>query len=378
MSKEKEQEKLFSEGVDRLLSGQEGQSNVGMGQDVNSALDFAKKMTVLRITPSPQFSAHLKAKLLRDLNLKEAGSQKEEKRDWFSWLVLHKPVWQSATAVFVVMIIAGIIWASGVFDTGNVQVVLAPTPVLPAGTLPPAATSALTIPGTTQPLITTASVAPTATKPLPATTGIATAPATTRPAATSAPTYIQGTLLAAGASTDKAVYLSGESVKIDCTLRNISLQPLKLERLPPTVSLMQTGTRQPVYTFRAGTDSRTLLSGEKVSYTLTWNQLDFTNRQVSNGSYYLELEDLDYQGKAVQLYLSTPVQFDILPAETAANNLSTYSVNRSQNAGGITILLQKVELSYRSLNIYAFVTPGLYCYAGLVRFDSCQRLYRSD
>jgi hypothetical protein len=321
MSNEIEREKLFSESVDRLITGQAARPEVRADPELDSALNFARKMTDLRAAPSPQFSTRLREKLLGELDKPHVEDLRKEKSNWCSWFVSHRPVWQAATAVFVIVAVIGIAWAAGVFKTGPVPVVSVPSPSMPASGIPAATTTASsTLTGTTLTYTTTASlVMPSTTRPIPATSATGVPAATTTATALPSPTYT-GMLLAAGASTSKTAYLPGETVKIDCILRNVSLQPLVLEKLPPIVSIMQTDTRQPVYTFRAGTESRTLASGETVSYTLTWNQSDFNNLQVSNGSYYVELEDLDYQGKAIQLNLSTPARFDILPSSSLSTN----------------------------------------------------------
>ena len=114
-------------------------------------------------------------------------------------------------------------------------------------------------------------------------------------------------------NTNKPAYVSGEDVKIEITLKNVSSQALSIEQFPPILSLMQAETRQPVYTFRAGTDSRTLAPNATATYAVNWNQLDFNGQPVPSGGYYLELEDLDFQGQAIQLNFTRTVSFVIQP-----------------------------------------------------------------
>ena len=45
---------------------------------------------------------------------------------------------------------------------------------------------------------------------------------------------------------------------------------------------------------------------------LIWDQEDFDGNPVT-GPYYIELEDLVYQGIPVQLHLAQPVEFNIQP-----------------------------------------------------------------
>jgi hypothetical protein len=121
-----------------------------------------------------------------------------------------------------------------------------------------------------------------------------------------------GILLQAGASTDKTVYSAGEDVKITVRLTNINSQTIRLDQFPP-LSLMRADTKMPAYTFAATNDSRTLAPYETASYTFDWNQTDFKGAAAPSGTYYVELEDLDYQGRSIQLGLTQPVTFNILP-----------------------------------------------------------------
>ena len=79
---------------------------------------------------------------------------------------------------------------------------------------------------------------------------------------------------------------------------------------------MDATTRQPVYTFKAGSGTDILAPSQAATFTLTWNQQNDAGINVASGRYYIEMEDLYYQGHAVKLTLSQPVSFDILPAAT--------------------------------------------------------------
>ena len=302
MGSEQENEKLFTEKVDRLLSGEEDQIDGIRDADLRSALEFAGKMAALRPGPSPQFESRLRERLLRQLAEQEEKSQRAEKPGWTRWFALHKPVWQAATAVVVVVVIIGVSWAVGVFDDEPPPVVSVPSATEPGGTVPP---------------MTTMVAAPAASTPAPTvmatTQPAATAPASPRPPLTTTAVPLPAGILAADASTDKTVYRPGEEVKIEVTLRNYGQSEINIERFPPILSLMDEADRQPVYTFHAGNDGRTIGPYSTISYTATWSQVDFDGQQVPGGRYYIELEDLDYQGYSVQLTLPRQVSFDIVP-----------------------------------------------------------------
>jgi hypothetical protein len=113
------------------------------------------------------------------------------------------------------------------------------------------------------------------------------------------------------ASTSKLNYEQGETVFINVSISNMTPDNLQIEQYPPIVSLMDSDTHQAVYTFRAGSTANNLLPNDTASFTLSWDQLDARGEQVSGGSYYIELEDLYYQGNAVKMTLAEPVSFNI-------------------------------------------------------------------
>jgi hypothetical protein len=286
------EERLFSENLDRLLAGEEIQFEAGVDNDLRTALDFAGKMKSLQAAPSPQFKSNLKARLLQKLDEQE---DREEAGGWLARLI-RQPVWQ-AVAVLVLMIVVGggIMWRTGLFNTSGPGMTSQPPVVAPLTTT--AAPTMTVVPSTTAPFI---NAAPTTTSP---------AAGSSIPAAT----YADNTnrYLTASASTDKFAYQSGELVNIRMELQNATSGNLTIDEYPPILSVMNKSTGQPLYTFQAGMSSRTLAPGEKVDYIETWNQRDAKGNAVEPGTYYLELEDLYYQGKSVQMQLSSPVSFII-------------------------------------------------------------------
>jgi hypothetical protein len=123
--------------------------------------------------------------------------------------------------------------------------------------------------------------------------------------------YPAGTYLVASAGTDKSIYNSGETVRIEVTLQNVTSQPFTIQQFPPILSLMQSPSKLPVYTFTVAAAPLTLAPGQKVTFDENWSQVDANGVRVSPGSYYLELEDIDYQGQALHLNLAQPVSFTI-------------------------------------------------------------------
>jgi hypothetical protein len=307
-------EQIFSENLDRLLKGQEIRNVPESEQDLKTALDFASLMKLRRPQPKPQFQADLKARLLQKLS----GQEIETHPDWFHRLIPRQPIWQALSVLAVILVIGGVLVGLLLRDNPPAPVVNAPIMTTPAmtGAAPSATTAA---PKTTSPPTTTAAATTAATATMaPASTTAATAtrtPATTAPAASvippaTVPPGLQGVMLTAEGSTDKLVYAPGEKVLIEVKLKNSGAQPLILAQFPPILSLMS-AAGNPVLSFHAGQNGRTLAAGESISFSQEWDQKDAKTRIVPSGFYYLELEDIDLQGQAYKLKLSQPVVFEI-------------------------------------------------------------------
>jgi len=280
MARQEGVERRFSELLDRLLAGEDVQLAPDAGDELRESLAFAREMAALRPDPREVFQRQLQARLTEQLRIREAEAAA---RGSFWERLRRNPVWQGVTAAVFVIILAALLWRSGVFHPS-----LEPTQV-------PTATSTTTA---------------TTTTPAPTTT--ATATQTVTPTATATATQPSTVVsLKAGATTDKQAYLPGEAVAITVTLTNAGPTPVVLTDLPPIVSILSADTGQPVYTFAAGKNSLNVPTGTAVQFTLDWNGRDFNGQPVT-GSYYIELEDLNYGDQPVPLPLETPARFDIV------------------------------------------------------------------
>ena len=253
-------EKRFSAYLDRILAGEDVGATPDLDEKYRDDLEFARKMVGLRVTPSPAYQARLRAELLH--KLVERDIKQHEKRGLMDRPFWRQPLWQGITIVVFVVLMGVILWRAGVFPTIE-------------------GTSTTTTSGTTTSASTT-----TATK---------------------------GQLLVVSAGTDMPVYTPGETVTIQVTLRNVSGGLITLNKLPPILSIMSADTGQPAYTFQAGATALTLPQNGSTTFTYDWDQRDFYGQQVA-GRYYIELEDLEYNGMPLPLDPGTPVEFDILDA----------------------------------------------------------------
>ena len=318
MSKDIGRQKEFLKDLDRILAGEKVKTDAITDKDLSLTLAFAQKIASLRVAPSPEFKSQLKARLLQKIVEQEEDARLKTKSGWLSWFNQHQLIWQAITVVMVVFVIGGLLWGTGLFKFSN---------------HPPTTTTIATVTTTTK--TTTMSTTKTTT----------TTTMTTATSATTTSTVVPSGPLQANASTNKPSYPAGESVSIQVSLTNVTSSSITLEQFPPILSLMQADSLQPVYTFAAGTIEKTIAPHQTTSFTVTWNQQDAKGIAVTPGVYYLELEDLNYQGQTIKLNLANPVRFSILPATT--NNLDSdrlLSVNQSLTDNGVTVTINSITI----------------------------------
>jgi len=359
MGREYEQERVFSENLDFLISGQDIQVGDIKDDDLRSALIFARKMIELRPSPSAQFETQLKGRLLTRMARENIDNSR--KGSWFSRLAAimpRQPLWQAVTALVVVFIAAAAIWGTLYNRPQDTNVLRAPDQVPPGGPAGPEAYGALDgtptlTPSPTTQQATIAAAAPPVV-PAPATTPPATwAPAATSPAIAAAPSG--KSLLSNSALPDKSSYLPGEAVNIRVDMKNVTAQPVLIENFPPIMSLIDSRTGQPVYTFTAGQTAKTLAAGESVTFYQVWNQYDSKGRLVSPGNYRLELEEVYNQGQSVPMELTYPVYIEILAPASAENRFRP--IEQAAVVNGVTATLQSIEFNPEGLVISAFFSP---------------------
>ena len=109
MGKETDDERQFSEKIDRLLAGEEVETGEDMNEDYRTAINFARKLVESRIDPPPEFKDKLKQRLLLEIPRQEVEAPQKEKVNWLREglvrLVPQSPVWRTAGAMMVVMLL---------------------------------------------------------------------------------------------------------------------------------------------------------------------------------------------------------------------------------------------------------------------------------
>jgi len=160
---------------------------------------------------------------------------------------------------------------------------------------------------------------------------------------------------------DKDSYLAGEDIIIEFSFKNPYNQVFQMEPFPPRVYISPVRdyggthtTYSPACRFPEGTETRSINPGEVAIYSLTWDQRDDDGQQVPYGYYSVSPGYIRVDDHLFTLHLKAPVRILILPAEGAMEK--TIEVNQSQTENGITITLERVEMSALETTIYALIT----------------------
>lgn len=165
-------------------------------------------------------------------------------------------------------------------------------------------------------------------------------------------------LIELDARTDKGAYLSGEEIAVEISFRNVSGGMLQIAPFPPEVRIIRPITDREIRSFPAGTGAKSLDPGEVASVAVTWDQRDDQGQQVADGYYHLLVGPICMEERSETHEMSESVRLLILPVEGVLEK--TVEVNESQTVNGITITLERVELTASGARFYAFHVPPDY------------------
>ena len=266
MGREINEEKEFSEKIDRILAGQKVEAGEDVSEDFRATIQFAQKLEELRDKPLPVFKEQLKRRLLLKLAEKEAAAEEQRERRFSFWetmsnLAPRSSVWRTAIATVVVVVLAAVVfWESGIF-------IQAPEQAAERGTEPPAA----------------------ATAPAPAF-------APEEPEEPSVAMSDSGAMLNLEPTVEEAkVYMRGEEIEIDLVFSNTGPESIMLTSFPPAIQINRIDTGEVVRTFALGNESAEISASGKLDYTLVWDQLDDGGKQVEPGRYLIIAGDVSIQ-----------------------------------------------------------------------------------
>ncbi len=150
------------------------------------------------------------------------------------------------------------------------------------------------------------------------------------------------------------ISLYGETAEINLSFTNEASETRRISPFPPEIKIIELPDVKPpgivVRAFPVGNDELELQPGESESYLVNWNQKDDRGKQVLPGWYSVEVTLSTSRGSAARVL--------VLPSEGVMEK--TIEVNQSRTVNGITITLERVELTATGMKVYAFNTPPDY------------------
>ncbi len=271
--------------------------------------------------PSPQTWEKIKGRL----------ETKESRRGFWSSFTLGR-VATAATAV-AILIVAIVIWQfGGIFEIGAPPPAPAPAPTpVPAPTVPVPAPPPVPTP--------TPAPSPEPPPPMPA----------------PLPT------LQVSAVPTQDSYLPGERVDIKFSFSNTDTdESITVTPFPPEIQLMSPRPNEVVRSFAYGEQELKLEPGERMSYNLTWDQLDDNEKQVAPGWYYVDVNEITAttDSQTTQWSFGTITKLLIRYPQGAMEK--SIELNQPQTVNGLTITLKRVELTATEARFYAFTIPPGY------------------
>ncbi len=156
----------------------------------------------------------------------------------------------------------------------------------------------------------------------------------------------------------------GESVSIDLSFTNEATEPRIITPFPPEIKIIELPNLHPpeivVRTFPLENNELEIQPGESASHSVNWDQKNDSGEQVPPGWYSVEVtlasrRVSEASGGHVR---GSAVRVLVLPPEGVLEK--TIEANKSLMVNGITITLERVELTATGMKVYAFNTPPDY------------------
>ena len=119
MSREDERNRLFSEQVDRILTGGPAAVPGGADDDFRTALDFARDIAAMTPGPRAGFATALGGRLRTQTVELEEKARLKPRQAWWRRLA-DRPAWLVTAAALFVVAVGALVWASGLFQPAAV------------------------------------------------------------------------------------------------------------------------------------------------------------------------------------------------------------------------------------------------------------------
>ncbi len=161
---------------------------------------------------------------------------------------------------------------------------------------------------------------------------------------------------------EEAYYLPGEIVEVKLSFTNVSSETIKLDRWPPEIQVTpRLNYDQVLFSVAAGTQPLEIKPGDTITLDFTWDQKDRVGRQVQPGWYNVIFKDITVR-QGDSRYVFNPGARVLIQYPQGVMEKS-FDLNQSQTVNGITVTLQRIELTFAGMTVYAFNAPPGYSFS---------------
>ena len=109
MNKKQKKDKQLLENLDRIVAGEKLKDDSGLDKDTKAALELSREMTSWPKSPSKEFKADLKARVVHQM-AEEKKQEAAKNQGWPFHDLMHRTAWQFTFGAIGAAIVAGIIF----------------------------------------------------------------------------------------------------------------------------------------------------------------------------------------------------------------------------------------------------------------------------
>ncbi len=158
---------------------------------------------------------------------------------------------------------------------------------------------------------------------------------------------------------EEAHYLPGELVEVKLSLTNASSAPIRLDPYPPEIRVTpRLNHDQVLFSVAAGTQPLEIKPNDFATLEFSWDQKDKSGNQVQPGWYDVIFRDISVRQGDTRYGFSPGAHVLIQYLQGVMEK--SLDLNQSQAMNGITMTLQRIELTSAGMTVYAFNTPPGY------------------
>jgi len=151
------------------------------------------------------------------------------------------------------------------------------------------------------------------------------------------------------ATPEEAHYLPGEPVEVKFSITNVSSGPITFDPYPPEIQVRSVSLDEVVFSIPSGTQPLEIKPGDTITLEFSWDQKDKDGKQVPPGWYFDPFSGYD---------MNVPAWILIQYPQGAMEK--TIEPNESRAVNGITVTLERIELTSSGTIVYAFGTLSGY------------------